>query len=235
MSNSNVNYIRHLDSFLDLVNSSENIHYGHVALYVSLFRTWNINYFKNPFTPSRSEIMSHAGLRSKDAYYRNLRDLEALSLIRYYPSKSRYEHSFFCISTLEHIGRGIKIDVWALTNHQNISNDLQTKISFGNDSNASDSKVVDINTKAKLFNGKGKLFLEKSIIMDHDGQKKELKSESSFDPLIDSRYASHLDQNISSLSNNSYHANHQNSKSGRSGLRPPGIQIDPNADYSVPL
>jgi hypothetical protein len=136
---------------------------------------------------------------------------------------------------LEHLERGIKIDVWGLTNHLNISNDLQAKISFGNDQNASNSKVVDINTKTKLFNGKGKLFLEKSIIMNQDDQKEELKSESSFDPHSDPRYTSQIDIRNSSLSKNNNHANNQNSQSGRSSLRPSGVQIDPNADYSVPL
>ena len=36
-------------------------------------------------------------------------------------------------------------------------------------------------------------------------------------------------------SNNTNYANHQNSQSRNSNLRPSGIQIDPEADYSIRL
>ena len=230
-----VNYIRHLENFLSIVNYGDFIHFGHVALYVSLFRIWNINYFANPFSPSRGEIMSHAGIKSKDAFYRNLKELDALDLIRYYPSKSRYEHSYYCISTIEHLESGFRVDVWGLTHHNSLNKTIQSKIDFQTSAVEPQNKEVDINTKAKLFNGKGSLILEKSIFIDYSGHQKELRKNSTFNPLTDPRYASQIDNRISSPSNNSNHANHQNSQSGRTGLRPPGVQIDPDADYSVPL
>ncbi len=230
-----VNYIRHLENFLSIVNYGDFIHFGHVALYVSLFRIWNINYFANPFSPSRAEIMSHAGIRSKDAFYRNLKELEALDLIRYYPSKSRYEHSYYCISIIEHLESGFRMDVWGLTHHNSLNKTIQSKIDFQANTGEPQNKVIDINTKAKLFNGKGSLILEKSIFIDYSGEKKTLNKTDTFDPHIDPRYSSQIDNRISSLSNNSNYANHQNSQSGRTGLRPPGVQIDPDADYSVPL
>jgi hypothetical protein len=230
-----VNYIRHLENFLAIVNAGDMIHFGHVSLYVSLFRIWNLNYFINPFCPSRNEIMSHAGIRSKDAFYRNLKELDAMDLIRYYPSKSRYEHSYFCISTIEQSEAGFKVDVWGLTNHNSVNNGMQTKLDFQETSTPTPNKVVDINTKLKLFNAKGVLVLEKTLSIDHNGKKESIDLIASFDPHSDPRYASQIDNRISSLSNNSNYANHQNSQSGRTGLHPPGVQIDPDADYSIPL
>ncbi|MBK8850429.1 MAG: helix-turn-helix domain-containing protein [Saprospiraceae bacterium] len=234
-NNFQVNYIRHLENFLSLVNMGDSLHFGHVALYVSLFRIWNINYFTNPFSPSRSEIMSHAGIKSKDAFYRNLKELNALDLIRYYPSKSRYEHSYYCISTIEHLEFGFKVNVWGLSNHNKISNQVQTKLDFQDDQSIPNNKVFDINSKTKLFNGKGSLILEKSMVINQHGNKEESDQTETYNPLNDPKYASHLDNRISSSSNNTNYANHQNSQSRNSNLRPSGIQIDPEADYSIRL
>ena len=230
-----VNYIRHLENFLSIVNTVDFIHFGHVALYVSLFRIWNINYFTNPFCPSRSEIMTHAGIRSKDAFYRNLKELNEFELIRYYPSKSRYEHSYYCMSTFENLDFGFKINVWGLSNHNTLNNPLQSKLDFPDGNDLQSNKVIDISTKAKLFNGKGALFIEKSLIIDHNGNINPQEMQPSYDPLTDPKYASSLDNRNSSPSNNLYYANNQNSQSGHSSLRPSGVQIDPDADYSIRL
>jgi hypothetical protein len=231
-----VNYIRHLENFLSIVDAGNAIHFGHVALYVSLFRLWNMHYFVNPFCPSRSEIMSHAGFRSKDAFYRNLKELNAFDLIRYYPSKSRYEHSYFCISTIEHLESGFRVDVWALTHHVSLNNAKTQGHDNDNTTPAPNKPVVDMTTKTKLFNGKGKLILEKSFIIDASGNKVEMQNrDASFNPLTDPKYSTHIDNRILSSSKNSAHANHQNPQSGRSGLRPAGVQVDPDADYSVGL
>ncbi|MBK7635934.1 MAG: hypothetical protein IPJ13_17865 [Saprospiraceae bacterium] len=90
-----VNYIRHIDIFFDIVRISPAINYAHIALYISLFRIWNHAFFTNPISPARSEIMMYAGIKSKECYYRLLREISELDLIRYYPSKSRYETGLF--------------------------------------------------------------------------------------------------------------------------------------------
>ena len=234
-NNIQVNYIRHLENFLSLVNIGDSLHFGHVALYVSLFRIWNINYFTNPFNPSRSEIMSHAGLKSKDAFYRNLKELNAFDLIRYYPSKSRYEHSYYCISTIEHLEFGFKIDVWGLSNHNTIANQVQAKLDFQDDQSRPNNKVFDINSKTKLFNGKGSLILEKSLVINQHGKKEEPDQSATYNPLTDPKYACHFDNRNSSSSNSNNYANHQNSQSRNSNLRPSGVPVDPEADYSIRL
>lgn len=225
-----VNYIRHIDLFFEIARHSPAINYGHIALYISLFRSWNHSFFSNPMGPTRNEIMAYAGIKSKECYYRLLREISELDLIRYYPSKSKYEAGLFCMSSLEWVDAGIKIIVWAISNHQTIGG-KQMEIPY------SDSRTNDNPTKphkSQLINGRGTLFAEKHIILDLNQNGSNNKN-GYFDPLTDPKYASQLDNRISSPSNNSNYANHQNSQSRGPGLRPSGVQIDPDADYSVRL
>jgi len=179
--------------------------------------------------------MSHAGIKSKDAFYRNLKELNALDLIRYYPSKSRYDHSYYCLSTIEQLEFGFKMDVWGLSNHFTLNNAVQSKLDFQDGNGSASNKVIDINTKAKLFNGKGVLILEKSLTIDYNGNINSQELKEAYNPLTDPKYASQLDNRFSSHSNNINYANHQNSQSGRTNLRPSGVPVDPEADYSIKL
>ena len=220
-----VNYIRHIDLFFEIARHSPAINYGHIALYISLFRSWNHAFFNNPMTPARDEIMAYAGIRSKECYYRILREISDLDLIRYYPSKSKYETGLFCMSSLEWVNEGIKIMVWAISHHQSICGN-HLEIPFN------EPKTSSLSTrphKTQLINGRGVLFAEKHVLI-------ELSSFiSTYHPQNDPKYPTHPDHRISSHSNHSYHANTQNFKSGSSTLRPSGIPIDPEADYSEPL
>ncbi|MBP6236509.1 MAG: hypothetical protein KA536_10220 [Saprospiraceae bacterium] len=225
-----VNYIRHIDLFFEIVRMSPAINYGHIALYISMFRAWNHAFFANPMSPGRDDLMAYAGIKSKECYYRLVREISELDLIRYYPSRSKYEAGLFCMSSLEWVDEGIKIIVWAITNHQTIGG-KQMEIPYCDSLKNSHTTKPH---KSQLINGRGTLFAEKHIILELN-QNGSSKISASFDPLTDPRYASQIDNRISSLSNNSNYANHQNSQSGRTGLRPPGVQIDPDADYSVPL
>jgi hypothetical protein len=231
-----VNFIRHIDVFHEIIGTVDSINFTQIALYFSLFRIWNISFFVNPISPTRDELMKYAGLKSKESFYRVIREMEALDLIRYYPSKSKFEKSFYCLSPLEFEDQKIKISVYGLTNHIS-SVKGQKEIPGLNQLNSRNGNIVDIRSKAELFNGRGSLVLEKIIYLEDGIPNNESNNNSTvtFDPLTDPRYASQIDNRISSLSNNSNYANHQNSQSGRTGLRPPGVQIDPDADYSVPL
>jgi len=56
-----------------------------------------------------------------------------------------------------------------------------------------------------------------------------------YDPLNDPTIFTPAVMAIFNESKTHNHAKHNPPKQGRSTLRPPGIQPDPNADYSVPL
>ena len=173
--------------------------------------------------------MMYSGFRSKDAFYRNLRELEVLDLIRYYPSRSRFERSFFCMSNLEFNDKVIKVEVFGLTNHTSLDQSKQTTLNFNQSSDAK-----DLYAKVRAINGKGNLYIEKTVTFDLKESGLNPTSQA-YNPLTDPKYASHLDHRISSHSNHSNHAVNQNFKSGGSTLRPSGIPIDPQGDYSEPL
>ena len=226
-----VNFIRHLDVFLEIVNTVDTINSIHIALYVSLFRMWNLSFFVNPFSPTRDDIMRYAGIRSKESFYKIIRELQAFDLIRYYPSKSKFERSLYCLSMLEYNTDSIKISVWGITNHEPLPN-KQKQISLPVSASAT---LIDIKTNAKLYNGRGSLVLEKTIFIDHDGKREDQNTSQPFDPHTDPRYTSHLTNRINSPSNINNYGHNPNSQAGHSGLRPSGVQIDPDPDYSIRL
>ncbi|MBK8516099.1 MAG: hypothetical protein IPL55_07355 [Saprospiraceae bacterium] len=235
-----INYFRHQDQFYEIVKSVDSINFTHIALYQALFRRWNLNFFNNPFHTDRETLMAMSGIKSKSAYYKVLRELESFDLLRYYPSTSMYVKSLFCLSTFEFSDISVSICIWGLSNHQPLRQKRDDQETLFNDIDTNSSQI-NLPTVAALKNGKGKLVLLKKYKLEMinvqpnvevDTQQNET---STYDPLTDPKYQSYLDHNISSLSYNSYNANHQNSKSGRTCLRPPGVQVDPNADYSIPL
>jgi hypothetical protein len=184
--------------------------------------------------------MAMSGIKSKSAFYKVLRELESFDLLRYYPSTSIYVKSLFCLSTFEYSDDCVSICIWGISNHQplGLNTGAQAKLLDENNIELSKKNLMSV---AGLKNGKGKLVLLKKYklemvtvqpVMEVNTIQNEI---STFDPLTDPRYTSHIDNRISSLSNNSNYANHQNSQSGRTGLHPPGVQIDPDADYSIPL
>ncbi|HMT69464.1 MAG TPA: hypothetical protein PKD16_04845 [Saprospiraceae bacterium] len=228
-----VNYIRHLDVFMEIVSVVDAINFTHIAVYLSLFRLWNISFFTNPISPSRDDIMKYAGLKSKESFYRIIREMEGLDLIRYYPSNSKYEKSFYCLSHLEIEDCKIKILVYGLSNHKSFSQNSNQVLVHQTGAPLS----TDIRSKSNLFNGRGSLYVSKTIFLK-DSELVDIvyhPTSSTFDPLTDPKYASHIDNRISSPYNNSNYANFKNSQSGHSTLRPSGVQIDPEADYSVKL
>ncbi|MBK8054968.1 MAG: hypothetical protein IPK35_17285 [Saprospiraceae bacterium] len=203
-----VNYIRHIDLFFEIARFSPAINYGHIALYISLFRSWNHSFFSNPMTPARDDIMAYAGIKSKECYYRILREISELDLIRYYPSKSKYETGLFCMSSLELVNEGIKIIVWSISHHQSICV-KQLEIPF---SDAKPTNGITRPHKSQLINGRGVLFAEKHVLLEVY-QTPNPSVNTTYNPLTDPKYASQLDHRISSHSNNSNYANHQNSQS----------------------
>ena len=235
-----INYFRHQDQFYEIVKSVDAINYTHIALYQALFRRWNIHFFNNPFHTDRETLMAMSGIKSKSAFYKVLRELESFDLLRYYPSTSIYVKSLFCLSTFEFSDDCVSICVWGISNHQSLglNTGAQTKLF---DANQTEPAKENLTSVAALKNGKGKLVLLKKYklemitvqpVLEVDTNQNET---STFDPHTDPRYTSQIDNRNSSPSNHISHANHQNSQSRGPGLRPSGVQIDPDADYSVRL
>ncbi|MBK9742689.1 MAG: hypothetical protein IPO94_06850 [Saprospiraceae bacterium] len=230
-----VNYIRHIDIFFEIVRISPAINYAHIAVYISLFRFWNQAFFSNPITPTRSEIMIYASIKSKECYYKILREISELDLIRYYPSKSRYETGQFCMSKLEYVDNFINISVWAISNHETL-NGTKIEIPFPELKKSSSTDNRSYHHKTQLINGRGIILMEKSVKLSLEPVDENVEIQHpSYNPLTDPKYASHIDNRISSPSNISNYANRQDSQSRGAGLRPSGVPVDPEADYSIKL
>lgn len=228
-----VNYIRHLDVFMEIVGVVDAINFTHIAVYLSLFRMWNISFFTNPISPSRDDIMKYAGLKSKESFYRIIREMEGLDLLRYYPSNSKYEKSFYCLSHLEIEDCKIKISVYGLSNHKSFSQNSDIALV----QQESGPLSTDIRSKSNLFNGRGSIYISKTIYLK-DSELVDVvyqPTSSTYNPLTDPKYTSQIDQRISSPSNISNYANRQDSQSRGAGLRPSGVPVDPEADYSIKL
>jgi len=231
------NFIKHQELFYEIVKSVDVINCSHIALYQALFRCWNFNYFINPVQFPRDQIMGLAGIRSKSVYYKIIRELENLDLIRYYPSKSIYAKSNFCLSTLEKVNDEIFVNLWGLSNHQSLSQSENQLELF------EDKKQGPLKLMSNLTNGKGRVVLLKKYSVAKIPQSSEADSNlfntnpspTTYNPLTDPKYASQIDNRISSHNNNSNYANAKNSQSGHSTLRPSGVPVDPEADYSIKL
>lgn len=236
-----INYFRHQDQFYEIVKSVDAINYTHIALYQALFRKWNIHFFNNPFHTDRETLMAMSGIKSKSAFYKVLRELESFDLLRYYPSTSIYIKSLFCLSTFEFSDECVSICVWGISNHSSLGLNSGSQTQLFGAKHTEETSKENLTSVAALKNGKGKLVLLKNYRIEMTTVQPPFEvnanqnESSTYNPLTDPKYASQLDNRISSPSNNRKYANHQNSQSRGSGLRPSGVQIDPEADYSIKL
>lgn len=81
-----MNYIRHLNGFFEKAEDDENLTAYHISLYMSLFRQWNLNRFRNPFPIDREELMRFSRIGSKNTYARCMKQLHQWGYIHYAPT-----------------------------------------------------------------------------------------------------------------------------------------------------
>lgn len=225
-----VNFFRHQELFYDLVASSDAINFTQIAIYQAMFRFWNHQYFQNPVQLDRDGIMILAGIKSRSAFYRVLGELDALDLIRYYPSKSVYEKSYLCFATFSLEGKDIKVSVWGL---------IEQKVNGQADHKNAAVKMVE---KIKLYNGKYQLEKVKEVTIK---KKVEILPSIAFNNrnTVSGNSGANYQNGTENLngtnfksSSKSYpYANYQKSESKGGGLRPPGVPLLPDPDYTKPL
>lgn len=88
-----MNYIKHLTEFFDKVSIDETLNPTHISLYMALFQSWNRNFFKNPVSISRDEVMRISKISSKATYHKCLKNLHILGYIQYEPSFNSFKGS----------------------------------------------------------------------------------------------------------------------------------------------
>jgi hypothetical protein len=81
-----MNYIRHLNGFFEKAEDDENLTPYHISLYMSLFRQWNLNRFRNPFPVDREELMHLSRIGSRNTYARCMKHLHLWGYICYSPA-----------------------------------------------------------------------------------------------------------------------------------------------------
>lgn len=85
-----MNYIIHLNAFMEKAAKEDWLVPYHYSLYMSLFNTWNKLGFRKEFSIHRENTMKAAKLTSKTTYYKAIKQLEAGNYLVFYPSQSRF-------------------------------------------------------------------------------------------------------------------------------------------------
>jgi len=88
-----MNYVKHLNQFLERVKEDSRLNPTHISLYLSLFRMWNIGRFPESFFINREEAMSVSKIGSKCTYHRCISNLTEWGYIEYFPSRNPYKGS----------------------------------------------------------------------------------------------------------------------------------------------
>jgi hypothetical protein len=82
-----MNYIKHLNQFMELVSVDDRLTPHHISVYLALFQQWNKNRFPEAIYICRNEIMQAAKVGSTRTYYKCLNALHEFGYIVYTPSR----------------------------------------------------------------------------------------------------------------------------------------------------
>ena len=125
----------------------------HFSLYMALFRRWNLNYFNNPISISRSEIMKMAKIGSVNTYIKCLKELHSWKYIMYEPSYNKHKGSLVYLYTFDNrCDNGSVQDVIPYINNINILN----KTNLEEHTQNFDLNNSDMNTKEEKEKSSGK-------------------------------------------------------------------------------
>ena len=139
-----MNCIKHLSSIFNIMDADIRITPFHFSLYMSLFRRWNQNYFNNPISISRDEIMKMSKIGSVNTYVKCLKELHQWNYIKYEPSYNKYKGSIVYLYTYDNSSdNGSDMEVIPYINNTNILN----KTNFEEQAQNFDLNNSDMNTK----------------------------------------------------------------------------------------
>jgi hypothetical protein len=118
-----MNYIKHLTAVFEIMDSDPRLTPFHISLYISLFRRWNLNYFNNPISISRDEMMKMAKIGSVNTYTKCLKELHLWNYIRYEPSYNPHKGSLIYLYTFDNgTDKGSEMALRPFINNTNIPN-----------------------------------------------------------------------------------------------------------------
>lgn len=87
------NFINQLKCFFRKASEDDRLNCSHVSMYVALFLFWNKNFWRNPISIARSEIMKLSKIGAKVTYHKCLRELDDYGYLRYFPSNDSLKGS----------------------------------------------------------------------------------------------------------------------------------------------
>jgi len=96
-----MNYIKHLTAVFEIFEADNRLTPFHISLYISLFRCWNLNFFHNPVSISRDEMMKMSKIGSVNTYIKCLKELHLWNYIRYEPSYNKQKGSLVYLYTFD--------------------------------------------------------------------------------------------------------------------------------------
>ncbi|HEY4789340.1 MAG TPA: hypothetical protein VIH57_24990, partial [Bacteroidales bacterium] len=118
-----MNYIKHLTAVFEIMDSDTRLTPFHVSLYMSLFRRWNLNFFNNPISISRDEVMKMSKIGSVNTYTKCLKELHLWNYIRYEPSYNPHKGSLIYLYTFDNgTDKGSEMALRPFINNTNIEN-----------------------------------------------------------------------------------------------------------------
>ena len=118
-----MNYIKHLSGVFSIIDSDNRLTPFHISLYMALFRCWNLNFFHNPISISRDEMMKMSKIGSVNTYVKCLKELSSWNYISYEPSYNKHKGSLVYLYTFDNrCDNGSEIDVSPSINNINILN-----------------------------------------------------------------------------------------------------------------
>ena len=104
-----VNYITHLNSFVEYIKRNKSLHPNHISLYLALFHTWNQLHFPELFPVNRKAVRRKCGIGSNNTYAICLKNLNDHGLILYIRSSTIGIPSYIHITRLSTDG-GLIVD-----------------------------------------------------------------------------------------------------------------------------
>ena len=81
-----MNYIKHLNQWMELVSVDDRITPHHISIYLALFQFWNKYRFPKKITICRHEVLQLSKVGSTKTYYKCLHQLHEYGYIQYLPS-----------------------------------------------------------------------------------------------------------------------------------------------------
>jgi hypothetical protein len=96
-----MNYILHLSGVFEKMDSDSRLSPFHISLYMALFRRWNLNFFNNPISVSRDELMRLSKIGSVNTYTKSLKALDRFGYIKYEPSYNPHRGSLIYLYSFD--------------------------------------------------------------------------------------------------------------------------------------